>query len=262
MKKLIIICLVLVVASSASAEVTDLELMLLCDVSGSMSDADFALVRDGYEAAFRDTDIINRIQTAGTYGSIAATLVYWSSGQIVAVDWTLIDDSASSNLFADDIRDSLRPTTIGAMTDMSGAMTYGTGLFTNSYEGLRQVIDISGDGVDNYTGGYITEATNVANARDAALAGDIDTINALFVDVGGGGFGTTDPYTAVTYGPTFVIGGTGAFANVVTTFDDFEDAIKIKIGEEITGVIPAPGAILLGSIGVGLVGWLRRRRTL
>lgn len=53
----------------------------------------------------------------------------------------------------------------------------------------------------------------------------------------------------------FIVGNTMGVA-YARTFDFTPGDVVID------GVIPAPGAILLGSIGCGLVGWLRRRRIL
>lgn len=229
--------LTLLQAGPALAVPADLELALLVDVSGSISDGEFNLQKTGYANAFQNPVLINAIQ-AGSIGSIAATLVYWSSSnqQQQAVPWTLINDAVTGNAFAAAINATARP--FSGLTSISAALNFATNnlnVEANGFEGTRRVIDLSGDGTNN-------DGPALPPARAAALL-KYDTINALAIQ---------DP-ALVAYFQANVVGGPGAFVDFVSSFPEFQQAIQDKLIREVTPV-PEPGTLML--LGSSLLGFL------
>lgn len=206
-----------------SSATVDLALVLAIDTSGSVSEARLALQIKGYSDAFRQPGLARLIRS-GRYGRILVTFVEWSDSgrQTQSVDWTLIDDHASAQGFAEAILAALAPTP--GWTSISGAIDFAARLLAGlQVSADRRVIDISGDGSNN-------DGRPAEDARDAAVAAGL-TINGL--PILGAEAGIAGYYR------DRVIGGPQAFLVVARDRGSFAAAVLNKLLVEIAGRAPA-----------------------
>lgn len=211
----------------------DLALILAIDVSGSVNAERWELQRRGYEAAFNSPEVMQSI-TSGQHKAIAVTMVEWSGAnhQQQVVDWMVITDQLSAATFASAMAEA--PRVYSDWTSISAALDFVVPLFRKSgVEAGRKVIDVSGDGVNN-------QGRSVVDARDQIVAQGI-IINGLPI--------LSDYEFLDSYYQDHVIGGAGAFMEVVKDYKSFSQAVLAKLVREIAGNEERARTILARGIG-------------
>ena len=225
-----VLVLWLLLSGLAFAEEVDLELVLAMDGSGSISEAEYILQLEGTARAFED-EAIQQAIVSGPTGKIAVTVMIWSDAAFPKFKsgWFVLSDQASANRFAGRIRNFHKHT--GRKFGIGGGGTgIGEGvrvaldmLATNGYEGLRRVIDVSGDGVETdpwFKGGITLPIARSLADRAGVQVNGLPILNKDF------------PRLDVYYRDE-VITGAGSFIVVADGFEDFGRAIREKLGREI-----------------------------
>ncbi|MEO1102461.1 MAG: DUF1194 domain-containing protein [Pseudomonadota bacterium] len=233
LKQFIVLIVLLGVTGAKATEtppVVDVELVLAVDVSWSMDVEEQALQRQGYVDAIRHPEVMAAIEN-GDWGRIALTYVEWAGHGLdrIVVPWTIIETPADADAFAE----KLDRAVIGRMrrTSISSILTRSAEMFDNNIDGMRRVIDVSGDGPNNM--GIVVTA-----ARDQVLAQGI-TINGLPIMIkrgNPGGFFHLEELDI--YYEDCVIGGFGSFMITVNSADKFQEAVRRKLIMEIAAIEP------------------------
>lgn len=220
----------------AAPEPVDLELVIATDVSRSISHEEALLQRRGIAEAFRNPAVVRAIES-GFLGKIGVAYIDYSSRAFnrIVVDWTVVEGRESAASFAS--RLLAAPLTFGRRTSISDAIEQAREMIeSNALEGTRRVIDVSGDGPNNF-------GNPVDAVRDATISRRI-AINGLPI------LNRSDAFDSRFYLADLdkyylgcVIGGPGAFLVVAGSFEDFARAIRRKLILEIAGAAP-PGRLV------------------
>jgi hypothetical protein len=212
--------------------IVDLELVFAVDVSASIDEMEALQQRQGHVEALADPDVISSIQ-AGAHGRIAVMYLEWADAdfQRVLAPWTIIETEEDALAFAAVLAQadfvSGRRTAIGAALGNAVSL-----IESNPYHGVRQIIDLSGDGPQN-------AGPSLPAAREAALEAGV-TVNGISMQ--------SDrqhpfrPPVNIDVGRYFeehVIVGPRSFVMPSRTHEDFVEALRRKLIIEIAGLFPA-----------------------
>lgn len=217
----------LISAAPAAAEQVDVELVLAADGSGSIDDAELALQRKGYADAITSPEVLDAIGS-GLLGKIAIAYVEWGgpASQHVIVDWHVVSDVVSAREFAEKL--VTRPRAASGYNSISAAIDFSVHLMeTNVQQGLKKVIDVSGDGPN--IGGRPVQA-----ARDDAVAKGV-TINGLVIASPGGMVRRVAGEPLDVHYSRDIIGGPGAFVMIAERTETFPEVVRRKMVLEIAG---------------------------
>jgi hypothetical protein len=217
---------------SPTAIPVDVELVIAVDVSNSMDPEEQALQREGYILGLASREFLQALRN-GSQGRIAITYFEWAGqyDQKIIVPWRLIDGPGSAEAVTNEIKRA--PYRRAPRTSIFGALQFAKPLFDRSgYGGLRRVIDVSGDGSNNM-------GPPVTIMRDEVLEAGI-TINGLPIMLTRGyATGPSDPNLDIYY-EDCVIGGPGSFVIAIKEREQFKEATRKKLVQEIAGLPTKP----------------------
>tara|TARA_R110000868_G_scaffold69764_10_gene205560 strand:- start:49042 stop:49707 length:666 start_codon:yes stop_codon:yes gene_type:complete len=193
-----------------------LALVLALDVSASVDAAEYALQRDGLVAALRAPDIQRAILQG--QGAVALSVFEWSGRQqqVVVLPWVMLRDRAALEQAIGVIARARRSYS-GFPTAAGYGLGFGAGMLREAPACDRQVIDVSGDGINNE--GFAPALAYKHFPFDGVV---VNGLAILGPDEGVQRFYREE-----------ILHGPGAFMVTAEGFEDFRRAMTLKLFREL-----------------------------